>query len=67
MTIRRKLFHNLDIDMLMTSTLNSALYRNQMNEDLQEDNGGPAKILHIASTVKTQVIIIEEKRRTDTH
>jgi hypothetical protein len=45
--------------MLMTTTLNSALYRGEMIADLHIDREGSANILHTASTAKTQIVFDE--------
>jgi hypothetical protein len=63
MVVRRKLCQNPDINMLMTTTLNSALYHKYRDEklaDRHKDDEGSANILHTASTVKTQIIFDED-------
>lgn len=57
--MRRELSQRHDINMLMTTTLNSALYRDETNEDLHDDSEGSANIPHIALTVKMQIIFDE--------
>lgn len=54
--MRRELSQKHNANMLMTTTLNSALYRDETNEDLHDDSAGSASILHTASTLKTQII-----------
>ena len=58
--MRRELSQKHNANMLMTTTLNSALYRDETNEDLHGDSEGSASMEHIALTVKTQIVFDED-------
>jgi hypothetical protein len=67
--MRRKLSQKLDIEMVMTTMLNSALYCDTIdhtNADLHKDNARPANILYTVLTTKMQ-IISEESHPNDKH